>query len=82
MIVRTPYERAMDEIGLIALRHGITRDDILSRKKSRHIVEARNHCFWHFRQSGKSYPQIGRFFNRDHTTVLHGVRKFIDEQGS
>ena len=23
----------------------------------------------------KSYPEIGRYFNRDHTTIIHGVRK-------
>jgi chromosomal replication initiation ATPase DnaA len=24
---------------------------------------------------GWSYPRIGKRFNRDHTTVIHGVRK-------
>jgi len=78
MIVRTPYERAMDEIGLIALRHGVTRKDILGRSKADHVVLARHHCFWHFRQQGRSLPQIGRLMRRDHTTVLHGVRKFSE----
>lgn len=26
--------------------------------------------------TGRSLPYIGRHFNRDHTTVIHAVRKF------
>lgn len=29
-------------------------------------------------EAGFSLPQIGRAFNRDHTTVLHGLRKLAD----
>ena len=42
----------------------------------------RSHCFseprrviWsELKQRGYSLPQIGRFFGRDHTTILHGLK--------
>jgi chromosomal replication initiation ATPase DnaA len=41
---------------------------------SHRVAHARYEAMWEMRQAGRSYPQIGEFFGRDHTTVLHGVR--------
>jgi chromosomal replication initiation ATPase DnaA len=74
----TPRERTLADIGLIALRHGLTRQDIMGRSKARHISIARQHCYWHFRQKDMSYPQIARAMGlADHTTVIHGVKMHI-----
>jgi chromosomal replication initiation ATPase DnaA len=53
----------------------MTQGTILSRSRSREIVEARNEAFYHSQKLGKSLPQIGRFYARDHTTVLNGIRR-------
>jgi transposase-like protein len=47
------------------------------RGESRHgnIVLARWRCFERAYRAGYSLPQIGRFFNKDHTTVLYGLRR-------
>ena len=79
----TPKERNLADIGLIALRHGLTRHDILGWSRKDHIVKARQHCFRHFRQktvNGRimSYPEIGRLFGRHHSTVIYGVSQYVD----
>jgi chromosomal replication initiation ATPase DnaA len=79
----TPREKYYSEIGLIALRHNLTRHDVLSKSRQYHVVRARQHCYWHFRQkivNGRpmSYPEIARLFGRDHSTVIHGIDVHIE----
>lgn len=41
----------------------------------------RRHCFAVLREAGFSTPQIGKLFNRDHSTVVHALQmweKFIE----
>ncbi|UOF80839.1 dnaA [Caudoviricetes sp.] len=33
------------------------------------------------REAGFSLPQIGAFFGRDHTTILHGLRRWKEISG-
>jgi len=55
---------------------GIGRVDLLGTSRSKHIVKARHLAMALIRKHcGMSYPQIGRIFNRDHTTILYAVRK-------
>lgn len=57
---------------------GITRDDILSaRRGSTEIVHPRQIAYYLCKTlTLRSLPDIGRKFGgRDHTTILHGVRK-------
>jgi len=72
----TPRERHLSDIGLIALRHGLTRWDILNHhgKRSDRVAEARRDVALHFRAKDYSWPHIGRIVGRDHSTVLHWVR--------
>jgi hypothetical protein len=52
--------------------------DVLSpRREPRHLVEARMVCCYLLRERCDlpSFPVIGRTMSRDHTTVLHAVRK-------
>jgi hypothetical protein len=44
--------------------------------RNRHIVRLRQKAMYRMhRELGWSLPRIGRMLNRDHTTVLHGVRR-------
>ena len=56
---------------------GMTVDDLVSKSRSRPLVNARQICMYVFRQmTDFSYPAIGREFGgRDHTTVIHAVEK-------
>lgn len=60
----------------VALKHNVTVADILSRMRDAPIVKARYEAMWRLStEGGLSTTQIGRFFKRDHTTALHGIRK-------
>lgn len=71
-----------EQIGLIAMRYGVTRLDVLSRNRKRKVVIARQHCYWHFRERGNSYPAIARIMRiDDHTTVMHGRKMHMLRNG-
>ena len=58
-------------------KHGLTPDDILGERRHKHVIEARWEAIAAVYQTNPSWtlPQLGRFFCRDHTTVLHALRK-------
>lgn len=71
-----------EQIGLIAMRYGVTRLDVLSRNRKRQVVNARQHCYWHFRERGNSYPTIARIMRlKDHAAVIHGRKKHMERNG-
>lgn len=71
-----------DQIDLIAMRYGVTRHDVLSRNLKRQVVNARQHCYWHFRERGNSYPAIARIMRlKDHAAVIHGCKKHMERNG-
>ena len=69
----TPREKIMADIGLIALRHGLTRHDLIGPRRIAKIMNARKECYVLLRSRGMSYPQIGRIFNRHHTTIIDAM---------
>jgi chromosomal replication initiator protein len=55
---------------------GLTRDDLTSKNRSRPLTTARHVAMYLLRdQTGLSLLRIGERFERDHTTVMHGIRK-------
>lgn len=65
----------------VADEHGVRVSDLRGRSRGPHLNVARQHAFASVRQvrgpTGRppSYLQIGRWFGRDHSTVLHGVQR-------
>ena len=60
----------------IAEKRGFTLTELRSRERYREIALARFICFHCIRTlTSKSLPEIGRFFSRDHTTVIHGLNQ-------
>ena len=54
---------------------GVSRDDLLSPKRSSRVSHARQLAMYLAREETSiSLAQIAREFNRDHTTVLHAIR--------
>ena len=76
--IRTPHpcSRIINEV---CHEHGITRDELISPSRVLHLARIRQLAMWRCRQAGVSLPAIGRYFGRDHTTVLHAVRKIDAE---
>lgn len=65
----------------VAAYHGLTLAQLRGESRRAHIVAARHQAFYIcHKQLCRSLPKIGRYFNRDHTTVLHGIRK-VEERG-
>lgn len=62
---------------LVCQDHEITHKDLFGRSRKAEIVLARHILMYLlYIDAHKSYPQTGRLVgDRDHTTVLHGVRK-------
>jgi chromosomal replication initiator protein len=55
--------------------NGITREDLLSAKRSPKVARSRQVAMFMARElTGLSLTEIARAFDRDHTTVLHAVR--------
>lgn len=62
-------------VDAVAWKHNVTTADILGPGRRRDIVAARMEAYWLCSKKTRcSLPQIGKFFDRDHTTVLHGIR--------
>jgi chromosomal replication initiator protein len=55
---------------------GIEREELLSKSRSRPLTTARHVSMYLMRElTGLSLIKIGEYFNRDHTTALHGIKK-------
>lgn len=73
-----------DILRIVAKHYGVSRGDILSQRRNRSIVWPRQIGMYLAKYlTTRSLPEIGRRFGgRDHTTVLHAIRKIqgqIDE---
>lgn len=68
----------VDEIQKLTSEHfGLKQADLLSERRTRSVARPRQVAMWLCKQhTTRSYPDIGRRFGgRDHTTVLHAVKK-------
>lgn len=61
----------------VAEHYGLKKDDLLSERRTRSVARPRQTAMYLAKQlTTRSYPDIGRRFGgRDHTTVLHAVRR-------
>jgi chromosomal replication initiator protein len=68
----------VDDIQKATSEHfGLKQADLISERRNRSIARPRQAAMWLAKQlTTRSLPDIGRRFGgRDHTTVLHSVRK-------
>ena len=72
---RKTIAKVVEEV--LACFPGITLAELKSSRRKRAVCAPRAIAMWEAKmQTGKSYPEIGRWFGgRDHTTVLHSVKK-------
>jgi chromosomal replication initiator protein len=69
--------RIEDILKIVSRHYGVSKHDILSERRHRSVVWPRQIGMYLAKQmTARSLPEIGRRFgNRDHTTVLHAIRK-------
>ncbi len=70
-----------DILRIVSRHYAVTRADIVSQRRHRAVVWPRQIGMYLAKQlTSRSLPEIGRRFgDRDHTTVLHAIRK-IDKE--
>ncbi|MER2606069.1 MAG: chromosomal replication initiator protein DnaA [Siculibacillus sp.] len=81
---REPKKVKIEDIQRVVSKHfNVTKADLLSSRRTRTVVRPRQIAMYLAKAlTPRSLPEIGRRFgNRDHTTVLHAVRK-IEEMAT
>jgi chromosomal replication initiator protein len=81
---REPKRVKIEDIQkLVASRYNVSRSDILSERRTAAVVRPRQIAMYLSKVlTLRSLPEIGRRFGgRDHTTVLHAVRKIEKQIG-
>jgi len=65
-----------DILQRVAAEAGITSELILGDSRGVEAVRARDRVIWLLRMDlGMGPSEIGRFLNRDHSTILHSIKK-------
>ncbi|TBB44199.1 hypothetical protein ELH49_09205 [Rhizobium ruizarguesonis] len=90
-VVRSPnwelpeIRRSIRDIVLEVLENfpGITIDNVQSHRRTRDVIDPRQEAMFevYMQRPDLSLPMIGRWFRRDHTTVLHAVGKIKTKRG-
>ena len=62
----------------VANDHGVHVCELLGEGRGKEVVNARHHAIYLTKATkpGLSSPQIGKWFNRDHTAILHALTVF------
>lgn len=73
MTPRRIFEFVVDEVSVLT---DVSVAEILGRRRTARIASARLLAYWVLsRHADLSYSAIGRLFDRDHSTILAGVRR-------
>lgn len=60
----------------VAERYNVSSDDILSKKRTQTVADARALvCYFLLRHLHMSSTEAGKAINRDHSTALHSMQK-------
>lgn len=74
------YNTHQAALRLVCNKYGVSLMALLARDRHKRISHVRCIAYWKLRQHGYSYPEIGALMQRDHTTVMVGVRKVESER--
>lgn len=76
MMTVTPIRETMgDIIRTFAIKNNVSVFELHGKSRMREIVLLRHELWYeiHIKRPDKSYAEIGRLFNRDHTSILAGI---------
>jgi hypothetical protein len=73
-------QRARAAVTAVSSRTGVPVEEIFGRKRVPAVASARHEAIWRVRRvTNWPLPRIGRYFaERDHTTILHSIRRMED----
>ncbi len=67
-------------IGKVSQKYGVSIEDLKSSKRTKHIAHARHVAVYLLRElTDMSLPQLGKYFGRDHTTILNSHKTVSEE---
>ena len=74
LAAKTPAKKIIAQVAAI---HGLSVAEVMSNRRNRPVVEARFDAIKAVAdiRPDMSLPQIGRLFGKDHTTILHALRR-------
>jgi hypothetical protein len=78
--IRMPVE-ARKIASKVLHRHQLTIQQAFCRSRAKFICDCRHEVWFALTANGYGYAQIGRMFGRDHTSIMHGVRKWREISG-
>lgn len=64
----------------IVRSHHVTVFEVCGRGRTAKVVEARHDAWAYLRRLGFSYPEIGRLWGVDHSSVLTALRKRVSKR--
>lgn len=76
---RMQMAEIVDEVSAVS---GVSVSDIMGRSRQGKVAKARQVAMWECHGAKISYVQIGQFFDRDHTTVMHAVSAVREVMGA
>lgn len=82
-MMMTPHEKRVAWLKQLCEDCGVCYEDVMGRSRLKRISDVRAVAYLKFRQDGLTLPVIGRFFGRDHTTVMkvtNNMMKATNEQ--
>lgn len=75
VIITTRGDYTDRVIAVSAAHFAVSPGQIASAEKGRDVVKARMVAAWLLRQDGRSYPEIGQALGKDHSTIIHAVKR-------
>jgi chromosomal replication initiator protein len=77
-------ERVRSVIIEVAEKHNVPPREIMGRTRERSVVLARHEAIYRVKALNPTFSstQIGRWFNRDYTTILYAIAKYQDQNGA
>lgn len=74
----TPREESLKIIKETANKYNLTSEQLIGHSRFKQLILARHEAFYLLQRKGLSTPQIGRLMNRDHSTVIYGIREHMN----
>ena len=56
-------------------RFDVTLDELFYGRRVRHVADARAIASWILREHGLTFQRIGQLLHKDHSSIVHGVRR-------
>ena len=73
--ITTPRGRRMRVINRICFKHGVLWCEVYDHDRSSKLTPVKREIIVFLRdEEGMSFPQIGAFMDRDHSTVMYNYR--------